>query len=382
MNGFGSQGGPRNPEENPVRYPFKSFDGKVTLDKQKSGERVYDINTDGMAHYGLYPDWIEDLRMIAGDQIVKEMGRGAEAYLQMWERAEGIRPAYRCGAGGEQLHQHVAEAGAAGADGRAATEGAEPPAALARAGVDVLRARAAHAPRERAIAVFNRRGRVKMLLSTAARITRTGRRHMRASGGSRTTASSAAASRWRPPGKGNRFVYGVRDGRIALRGARREGDCAESAASSTATCAWRACARENPGHEAADQPRRPVPRPRDAAPDRPRGRGRDPRPVDGAGRHARRGRHEAAARGAAAAAPAVPVALAEVPFGLDYPYWVDDQDFDLDFHVRELALPAPGQRPAAGRAGGAHLRPPARPRAAAVGAVRDPRPGRPATWPR
>ena len=32
--------------------------------------------------------------------------------------------------------------------------------------------------------------------------------------------------------------------------------------------------------------------------------------------------------------------LAEVPFGLDYPYWVDDPDFDLDFHVRELALPA------------------------------------------
>jgi WS/DGAT/MGAT family acyltransferase len=34
--------------------------------------------------------------------------------------------------------------------------------------------------------------------------------------------------------------------------------------------------------------------------------------------------------------------LAEVPFGLDYPYWVDDPDFDLAFHVRELALPAPG----------------------------------------
>jgi diacylglycerol O-acyltransferase / wax synthase len=34
--------------------------------------------------------------------------------------------------------------------------------------------------------------------------------------------------------------------------------------------------------------------------------------------------------------------LAEVPLGLDYPYWVDDADFDLDFHVRELALPAPG----------------------------------------
>jgi diacylglycerol O-acyltransferase / wax synthase len=34
--------------------------------------------------------------------------------------------------------------------------------------------------------------------------------------------------------------------------------------------------------------------------------------------------------------------LAEVPFGLDYPYWIDDADFDLEFHVRELALPAPG----------------------------------------
>ncbi|GAC1318023.1 MAG: wax ester/triacylglycerol synthase family O-acyltransferase [Thermoleophilaceae bacterium] len=34
--------------------------------------------------------------------------------------------------------------------------------------------------------------------------------------------------------------------------------------------------------------------------------------------------------------------LVEVPFGLDYPYWVDDADFDLNFHVRELALPEPG----------------------------------------
>src|SRR5215213_4105837 len=34
--------------------------------------------------------------------------------------------------------------------------------------------------------------------------------------------------------------------------------------------------------------------------------------------------------------------LQEVPLALDYPYWVDDIDFDLDFHVRELALPAPG----------------------------------------
>lgn len=34
--------------------------------------------------------------------------------------------------------------------------------------------------------------------------------------------------------------------------------------------------------------------------------------------------------------------LREVPLSLDYPYWVDDSDFDLDFHVRELALAPPG----------------------------------------
>ena len=43
--------------------------------------------------------------------------------------------------------------------------------------------------------------------------------------------------------------------------------------------------------------------------------------------------------------------LAEVPLGLDYPYWVDDAEFDLEYHVRELALPSspsrwPGSSPA------------------------------------
>ncbi len=95
MNGFGSQGGPRN-GPNPVRYPFKSIDGKVTLERQKSGSRTFDINTDGVAHYGLYPDWLEDLRMQAGDEIVKDMANGAEGYLQMWERSMGVPALNRC----------------------------------------------------------------------------------------------------------------------------------------------------------------------------------------------------------------------------------------------------------------------------------------------
>lgn len=34
--------------------------------------------------------------------------------------------------------------------------------------------------------------------------------------------------------------------------------------------------------------------------------------------------------------------LVEVPFGLDHPFWIEDPDFDLDFHVRHTAVPPPG----------------------------------------
>src|SRR5260221_10588348 len=43
--------------------------------------------------------------------------------------------------------------------------------------------------------------------------------------------------------------------------------------------------------------------------------------------------------------PLVPVLrrkLLNVPLGLDQPYWIDDGDFDIEYHVREIALPRPG----------------------------------------
>ena len=98
MNGLGAQGDPRGADvPNPVSYPFEGLGG-VTIDRQHAGERVYDINVDGVAQYGLYPDWIEDLRQVAerdngdGEAIATDMARGAEAYLQTWERAQGVRP--------------------------------------------------------------------------------------------------------------------------------------------------------------------------------------------------------------------------------------------------------------------------------------------------
>src|SRR3712207_9467354 len=81
---------PRNPETNKVAYPFKTFDGGTTVHRNKAGERTWDVNTDGWAHYGLMADWIEDMRLLAGAQFMEDMARGSEAFLQMWERATGV----------------------------------------------------------------------------------------------------------------------------------------------------------------------------------------------------------------------------------------------------------------------------------------------------
>jgi microsomal dipeptidase-like Zn-dependent dipeptidase len=95
-NGFHSQPPARGADKpNAVSYPFKSLDGRITFDRQVSGQRVYDVNADGVAHYGLYPDWMEQLRLLAGEPIAKDLMSGAEAYLQTWERTVGV-PTTQC----------------------------------------------------------------------------------------------------------------------------------------------------------------------------------------------------------------------------------------------------------------------------------------------
>jgi len=41
-------------------------------------------------------------------------------------------------------------------------------------------------------------------------------------------------------------------------------------------------------------------------------------------------------------APYLKQRLVEVPFNADFPYWVRDESFDPEFHIRHLALPKPG----------------------------------------
>ncbi|MFL5909651.1 MAG: Coagulation factor 5/8 type domain-containing protein [Gaiellaceae bacterium] len=74
-----------------LSYPFKSYDGRVTFERQRTGDRTFDYTKDGVAHYGLYADWFADLKRIGGQQLADDMWNGAEAYLEMWERADGVR---------------------------------------------------------------------------------------------------------------------------------------------------------------------------------------------------------------------------------------------------------------------------------------------------
>jgi microsomal dipeptidase-like Zn-dependent dipeptidase len=90
INGIHQQADPRlDAGEKPLVYPFKSPMGDVVFDRQKTGDRVYDLNTDGVAHYGLYPDYIADMMMQPGGKpAVATLFRSAEAYLKMWEKVE------------------------------------------------------------------------------------------------------------------------------------------------------------------------------------------------------------------------------------------------------------------------------------------------------
>lgn len=54
-------------------------------------QEPWDYNNDGLAHIGLLPDFIADLRSVGmTDAQLQPLFRSAEAYIRMWERAEQI----------------------------------------------------------------------------------------------------------------------------------------------------------------------------------------------------------------------------------------------------------------------------------------------------
>jgi microsomal dipeptidase-like Zn-dependent dipeptidase len=76
----------------PLRYPFRSFDRHVRFSRQRTGTRTFDLNADGMAHYGLLPDLLADVRRRkSGKAALGVLFGSAEGYLRTWERATGRR---------------------------------------------------------------------------------------------------------------------------------------------------------------------------------------------------------------------------------------------------------------------------------------------------
>lgn len=99
MNGLATQSGPRGADAEPVRYPFTLFRGPdwgpqfnrvQPIVFQQSvvpeGNRAFDINDEGLSHYGMIADWIEEVRLEGGKDALTDLYNSAELYLQMWEQ--------------------------------------------------------------------------------------------------------------------------------------------------------------------------------------------------------------------------------------------------------------------------------------------------------
>lgn len=69
MAGLGGQAGPRTDAgTDPLLYPFTSEFGLV-FDKQVAGNRVFNLNKDGVAQYGMIADHIQDIRERATPRV-------------------------------------------------------------------------------------------------------------------------------------------------------------------------------------------------------------------------------------------------------------------------------------------------------------------------
>jgi microsomal dipeptidase-like Zn-dependent dipeptidase len=64
----------------------------VPLTRNTAGRRDFDINIDGVAHYGLLPDFLQDVRNVGLTQAdLGSLFRSAEEYIRTWERCERQR---------------------------------------------------------------------------------------------------------------------------------------------------------------------------------------------------------------------------------------------------------------------------------------------------
>ena len=84
----------RSDDARTIEYPFLSYDGAVLFHRQTTGDATFDLyDGRGVAHYGLYPDFIADTQQLSADPGALDVFfRSAEAYLRTWEVVTGDRP--------------------------------------------------------------------------------------------------------------------------------------------------------------------------------------------------------------------------------------------------------------------------------------------------
>ncbi len=79
-----------------LAYPF-TLEPFGTFGNNVSGTRTFDYNVDGLAHMGLLPDFVSDLAVVGmKEEHLDPLLRSADAYIRMWERAEGKPAASTC----------------------------------------------------------------------------------------------------------------------------------------------------------------------------------------------------------------------------------------------------------------------------------------------
>jgi microsomal dipeptidase-like Zn-dependent dipeptidase len=71
----------------PLKYPFNSFKGNLWCGREVTGRRTFDVNRDGVAHYGLMPDLLALVqRQKRGRAALGLLFHSADRYLRTWRR--------------------------------------------------------------------------------------------------------------------------------------------------------------------------------------------------------------------------------------------------------------------------------------------------------
>jgi hypothetical protein len=72
----------------PLRYPFRAYGCRLRFGRERSGRRTFDVNRDGVAHYGLLPDLLANVqRRKDGRRALALLFRSADRYLRTWRLA-------------------------------------------------------------------------------------------------------------------------------------------------------------------------------------------------------------------------------------------------------------------------------------------------------